>query len=299
MNNCRLCPRECGINRTVGQKGICGETVMVRVARAALHLWEEPVICGKKGSGAVFFTGCNLKCVFCQNASLATNQAGQEVSLDRLAEIFLELQEKGAVNINLVTASHYIPQVAEALRKAKKKGLCIPVVYNTSSYEKADSLRNLEGLVDIYLPDMKYMDRSLAKDYSKAEDYPEVCKEALAEMYRQVGKVVFDKDSGLMQKGMIVRHLVLPGAVINAKKVLAYLYETYGNTIYISIMNQYTPMRTFEAFPVLNRKVTKREYDRVVTYALDLGIENAFIQEGDVANISFIPEFNGEGVLQK
>lgn len=296
LSNCILCPRNCQINRETGYKGYCGESSIVRIARAALHFWEEPVICGEWGSGAVFFTGCNLKCVFCQNADIAANKVGKEVSIERLAEIFLELQERRAVNINLVTASHCVPQVAKAICLARKKGLALPIVYNTSAYEKAETLKMLEGLVDIYLPDMKYMGAELAKAYSKAEDYRKVAKVAIAEMYRQVGKPVFDEDSGLMQKGMIVRHLVMPGAVHNAKAVIDYLYETYGNSIYISLMNQYTPMKEFDEYPELNRKVTKREYEKVINYALDKGVENAFIQEGDTAKESFIPEFNYEGV---
>lgn len=296
LSNCLLCPRNCQTNRERGCKGYCGESSTVRIARAALHFWEEPVICGEHGSGAVFFTGCNLKCIFCQNAEIAANEVGKEVSIDRLAEIFMELQERKAVNINLVTASHYVPQVAEAICLARKKGLTLPIIYNTSSYEKVDTLKLLEGLVDIYLPDMKYMDAGLAKAYSKAEDYPEVAGNVIAEMYRQVGPPMFDEDTGLMQKGIIVRHLVMPGAVQNAKAVINYLYQTYGNSIYISLMNQYTPMKAFDEYPELNRRVTKREYEKVINYALDKGVENAFIQEGDTAKESFIPEFNYEGV---
>lgn len=296
-DNCILCPRNCGINRDCGSKGFCGESNSVRIARAALHFWEEPVISGDRGSGAVFFTGCNLKCIFCQNASIAASEVGKEVSIEALAEIFLKLQGEGANNINLVTASHYVPQVAESIRMARKSGLIIPVVYNTSSYEKPETLRLLDGLVDIYLPDFKYMDAKLAKAYSNAEDYPEVAKAAIAEMYRQVGKTAFDEDSGLMRKGVIARHLVMPGAVGNAKAVIDYLYGAYGDNIYISLMNQYTPMKEFAEYPELNRKVTKREYEKVIQYALDSGVENAFIQEGETAQESFIPAFDLTGVL--
>lgn len=295
-DNCILCPRNCGINRDCGSKGFCGESSSVRIARAALHFWEEPVISGDNGSGAVFFTGCNLKCIFCQNASIAASEVGKEVSIETLAEIFLKLQGEGANNINLVTASHYVPQVAESIRIARKLGLEIPIVYNTSSYEKPETLRLLDGLVDIYLPDFKYMDAKLAKAYSKAEGYPEVAQAAIAEMYRQAGKPAFD-DAGFMRKGVIVRHLVMPGAVGNAKAVIDYLYGTYGDNIYISLMNQYTPMKEFAEYPELNRKVTKREYEKVIRYALDLGVENAFIQEGETAKESFIPAFDLTGVL--
>ena len=296
MENCILCPRDCRANRAAGKCGYCGESNIVRVARAALHFWEEPVISGEKGSGAVFFTGCNLKCIFCQNAELATNQVGAKVTPKRLAEIFIALQEKGAANINLVTATHYIPQVAESIRLAKECGMNLPIVYNTSAYEKPKTLRLLDGLVDIYLPDMKYADEQLAERYSKAKNYPEIAKSALAEMYRQVGAPVFDEESGLMKKGVIVRHLLMPGAVANAKAVITYLYETYGDDIYISLMNQYTPMKEFAECPDLNRKVTKREYEKMIQYALDLGVTNAFIQEGDTAKESFIPPFDLTGV---
>lgn len=296
-DNCILCPRNCGINRNCGSKGFCGESNSVRIARAALHFWEEPVISGDNGSGTVFFTGCNLKCIFCQNASIAASEVGKEVTVEALTEIFLKLQGEGANNINLVTASHYVPQVAECIRMARKSGLTIPIVYNTSSYEKPETLRLLDGLVDIYLPDFKYMDAKLAKAYSNAEDYPEVAKAAIAEMYRQVGKPAFDEDTGLMNKGVIVRHLVMPGAVGNAKAVIDYLYGAYGDDIYISLMNQYTPMKEFAEYPELNRKVTKREYEKVIQYALSLGVENAFIQEGETAQESFIPAFDLTGVL--
>lgn len=295
-DNCILCPRNCGINRDCGSKGFCGESNSVRIARAALHFWEEPVISGDNGSGAVFFTGCNLKCIFCQNASIAASEVGKEVTVEALAEIFLKLQGEGANNINLVTASHYVPQVADSIQIARRLGLTIPIVYNTSSYEKPETLRMLDGLVDIYLPDLKYMDAKLAKAYSKAEDYPKIAITAIDEMYRQAGKPVFDEETGLMRKGVIVRHLVMPGAVGNAKTVIDYLYETYGDDIYISLMNQYTPMREFTEYPELNRKVTKREYEKVIQYALSLGVENAFIQEGETAQESFIPAFDLTGV---
>ncbi len=297
MKNCKLCPRDCMTKRAMGDTGYCGESDIVRIARAALHMWEEPVISGEKGSGTVFFTGCNLKCIFCQNASIASNEVGKEVNEGELADIFMRLESEGSHNINLVTPAHYVPQVAKAIRLAKDRGLAIPMVYNTSSYEKVETLQFLDGLIDIYLPDYKYIDRSLAKAYSKAEDYPEVAKEAIAEMYRQVGEPVFDEESGLMKKGVIVRHLIMPGAVRNAKAVIDYLYNTYGDDIYISLMNQYTPMKEFGEYPELNRKVTKREYENVIQYALDKGVTNAFIQEGDTAKESFIPAFDLTGVI--
>ena len=295
MEECRLCPRNCGVDRNSGQKGFCGVSAEVKIARAALHMWEEPCISGKEGSGAVFFSGCALRCRFCQNRAISGGQQGKTVTVKRLADIFLELQEQNANNINLVTAGQFVPQVAAAIILARDQGLKIPVVYNSSGYESLDALKMLEGLVDIYLPDFKYMDPDLALKYSHAKDYPEVAKEALKEMVRQVGEPDFD-DRGMMQKGIIVRHLLLPGHVRDSKNVLKYLIDTYENRIYISLMNQYTPMPAMKGDPLLSRKVTEREYERLIDYGISLGLENGFIQEGETAKESFIPEFNGEGI---
>ncbi len=300
-NGCNLCPRNCFVDRKQEKIGYCGQSNKIYVARAALHMWEEPCISGAEGSGTVFFCGCPLRCIFCQNHTIAlgrdTNgeKFGKEISISRLKEIFLELQDKGANNINLVTGTHYIPQIAEALKLAKVEGLIIPVVYNTGGYEKVESLRLLEGLVDVYLPDLKYVSKELAKEYSNASDYFEVVSKAIEEMVRQVGEPEFD-ERGIVQKGVIVRHLVLPGSTKDSKAVLNYLWNTYGNKIYISIMNQYTPMEQIKNHPLLSRKVTKREYQKVVDHALSLGWENGFIQEGETAKESFIPGFNGVGV---
>lgn len=300
-NDCNLCPRNCGADRENGKTGYCGQTDKLYVARAALHMWEEPCISGEEGSGTVFFCGCSLRCIFCQNHTIALGKEksgekiGKVISIQRLKEIFLELQSQGANNINLVTGTHYIPQIVEALRLAKAEDLRIPVVYNTGGYEKVESLRLLEGLVDIYLPDMKYVSKELSKEYSNASDYFEVASKALEEMVRQVGEPEFD-DRGCFKKGMIVRHLVLPGTTRDSKAVLEYLWNTYGNRIYISIMNQYTPMEQTKTHPLLSRKVTKREYLKVINYALNLGWEKGFIQEGETAKESFIPDFHGTGV---
>lgn len=291
---CNECPRRCNIDRSI-TKGFCGMSDKVSVARAALHMWEEPCISGENGSGAVFFSGCNLRCVFCQNACIARGMSGVEISVDRLSEIFLELQEKGAVNINLVTPSHYVKEIVKALTMAKNNGLTIPVVYNTSSYELVDTLKSLEGLVDIYLPDFKYVDSLLAMRYSHAKDYYEVACAALAEMHRQISACSFD-EHGIMTGGIIVRHLILPGHTADSKRVIKYIKDTYGDDVFISIMNQYTPLPHVSEYPEINRKVTKREYDNVVDYAIDIGVTNGFIQEGGAAEESFIPEFNGEGV---
>lgn len=295
LENCRLCPRACSVNRMEGKKGFCGMDSTLRLARAALHMWEEPCISGKRGSGAVFFSGCGLRCCFCQNRDIAIGMSGLEISVERLAEIFLELQEKGAANINLVTGAHYVPQIITALSLAKKNDLKIPIVYNSSGFEKIETLRMLEGYVDVYLPDFKYVEESLARGFSKAPEYPEIAKTAIAEMVRQTGKCQFD-ENGYITKGTIVRHLILPGHTKNSIKVLEYLYKTYGNEIYISIMNQYTPVYEQEIYTELNRRVTRREYKKVVDFAMELGIENGFIQDGETASESFIPAFDHEGV---
>lgn len=293
---CQLCPRDCKVDRTSGKIGYCGQTDQLKAARASLHLWEEPCISGEGGSGTVFFSGCPLRCVYCQNHDIALGKTGAVISISRLAEIFLELQQKGALNINLVTPTHFVPLIAEAIKEAKQAGLHLPIVYNTSGYEKVENLKLLDGLVDIYLPDCKYFSNYLAMRYSNAPDYFQVTSRALAEMYRQVKDPVFDADTGLMKKGMIVRHLVLPGSTMDSKKVIQHLYETYGNHIYISIMNQYTPTRHFEQFPELNRTITQEEYDQVVDFAISIGVENGFIQEGETCLESFIPPFDLEGI---
>lgn len=293
LEQCRLCPRECGINRIAGQTGYCGMPGEIVIARASLHMWEEPCISGTRGSGTVFFTGCPLKCVYCQNRNIAIGTTGKRISVERLSEIFLELQEKGAHNINLVTPTHYVPLILDALRMAKENGLYIPIVYNTGSYEKVETIRSLEGLIDIYLPDCKYFAPELAAKYSNAPDYYEVASDAIKEMVRQVGKTGFE--GSLMKRGVIIRHMVLPGHTKDSRKVIEQLYKTYGDDVYISIMNQYTPLSQMEYYPEINRRITTREYDKIVDYAISLGIENAFIQEGETAKESFIPDFE-EGI---
>lgn len=292
---CNLCPRECNVDRGLGKIGFCKVPNQIKVARAGLHFWEEDCISGKEGSGTVFFSGCNLRCVYCQNRKIAEGVYGKEITVDRLAAIFLELEKKGANNINLVTPSHYVLEIIEALKIAKEKGLNLPIVYNSSAYEKVETLKLLQDYVDVYLPDFKYMDSELGSRYSGAKDYSKVAKEAVFEMFRQVGKPSFD-DRGIMKKGVIVRHLVLPGYIEDSKKVIRYLYETYGDDIFISILSQFTPFSYLEKYPEINRKVTENEYESVVDYAIEIGVENGFIQEGDVADESFIPEFDGEGV---
>ena len=293
--NCLLCPRKCGINRRTGQTGVCGVSSEIKVARAALHYWEEPCISGKRGSGAVFFSGCSLHCVFCQNREISDGKEGKVISKERLSDIFIELAGKGANNINLVTPGQYIPDIVWAVNDAKSRGMKLPIIYNTSGYENMTELKLLEGIVDVYLPDFKYMDSTLSAMYSRAKDYPSVAKQALSEMVRQQPDVVIDDATGLIQKGVIVRQLLLPGHVNDAKAVLKYLYDTYHDHVYISMMSQFTPI-ALKDYPEINRTVTKREYERLVNYALEIGITNAFIQEGDVAKDSFIPAFDCEGV---
>lgn len=293
--DCLLCPRKCGINRSTGQTGVCGVSSEIKVARAALHYWEEPCISGKRGSGAVFFSGCSLHCVFCQNREISDGKEGKVISKERLGDIFIELADKGANNINLVTPGQYIPDIVWAVNDAKSRGMKLPIIYNTSGYENVTELKLLEGIVDVYLPDFKYMDSTLSAMYSRAKDYSSVAKQALSEMVRQQPDVVIDDATGLIQKGVIVRQLLLPGHVNDAKAVLKYLYDTYHDHVYISMMSQFTPI-ALKDYPEINRTVTRREYERLVDYALKIGITNAFIQEGDVAKDSFIPAFDCEGV---
>lgn len=297
MEQCKLCPRKCNSLRGQGKKGFCGETDKVRIARAALHFWEEPCISGENGSGTVFFTGCTLRCVYCQNHTISGGDVGKEISVERLAEIFLELQRQGANNINLVTPTHFVPQIVEALRISRKQGMHLPIVYNTSGYENLETLELLEGYVDIYLPDFKYLDSEHAKKYSMAEDYPEVVQAAIAEMVRQTGEPIFD-ENGIIQKGVIIRHLLLPGCLRDGRKIVEYLHKTYGNKVYMSLMSQYTPLDSLDKkkYPELAKKVKAKAYDNLVDYAIELGVEQAFIQEGDVASESFIPPFTLEGV---
>lgn len=297
--SCILCPRECKVNRSKGKKGFCGADSSLFVARAALHMWEEPCISGESGSGAVFFSGCNLHCVYCQNHDISHGNAGKEISVERLCEIFFELEQQGANNINLVTGTHYIPHIVSAVKLARSKGFSLPFVYNSSGYESIESIKLLSDCVDIFLPDYKYSDSDTAALFSHAKDYPEVAFKALKQMYAQCGEPVFD-DKGLMKRGMIVRVLVLPGHYKEAIQIITKLYETFGDNVYISIMRQYTPIPDYlpdgPDFSCLKRRLTSYEYDSVVNAALDLGIKNAFVQGKGVESESFIPPFDGKGV---
>ena len=314
LSACRLCPRNCGVNRTDGQTGFCGETAVPRAARAALHFYEEPVISGRQGSGAVFFTGCNLGCIFCQNSEIAhrtpsgpSSDTQHFVPANRLAQIFLDLQEQGAANINLVTPTHFVPALIPALQRAKAEGLHIPVVYNTGSYERPEAIAALEGLVDIWLADLKYFSPEISDRYSHARDYFDFASAAIKEMVRQCPAPLFadgsscldeedDADDPLMVRGVIVRHLALPGCAGDSKKVLRYLHRTYGDSIFISLMNQYTPNERVFDDPGLGRRLTAREYDALVDYAIRIGVNNGFIQEEGTATDAFVPQFDGSGL---
>ena len=306
---CSLCPRQCNARRAQGQKGVCAELDSVRVARAALHHWEEPPISGSSGSGAVFFSGCPLHCVYCQNASISRGGAGREVSVERLARIFLELQDKGALNINLVTPTHYALQICRAVRMAREEGLQIPIVYNTSGYEKAKTIHALAGFVDIFLTDFKYASAALAQTYSHAPDYPQVASAALDAMHEVAGAYRLGDDprplgcrtcseSEVLLGGVVVRHMLLPGFLEDSKVVMQILAEKpYADAMWFSFMNQYTPMDGIEkTAPELNARVCDEEYEQLVDFALELGLDNSFMQVGGTAEESFIPQFDGTGV---
>ncbi|MBQ3016565.1 MAG: radical SAM protein [Clostridia bacterium] len=279
----------CGVNREADTVGYCKASDKVRIARADLHMWEEPPISGSRGSGTVFFSGCSLGCIYCQNREISRNAVGREVSDDELVEIFLKLKEKGAHNINLVTPTHFVPSIISAVSDARARGLDIPIVYNTSSYEREETLELLRGTVDVWLPDLKYYKSDTAKRYSNASDLPEVSRRAIAKMVDIAGAPSFDTD-GIMLRGVIVRILLLPSHLAEAKLNLKYLYDTYGDNIYISLMSQYTP---FGNMPKpLDRRVTVAEYDELVSYAERLGVKNAYIQERESASESFIPPFD-------
>jgi putative pyruvate formate lyase activating enzyme len=288
LTNCTICPRKCGVNR-YKEKGYCGATNKIKLSYYSHHKWEEPVISGTRGSGTIFFSNCNLRCLYCQNKKISLDGYGKEITNKRLGEIILELQGKGAHNINLVTPTHYTPQIKKVLLSVKDK-LKIPVVYNTSSYENIGTLMMMRGLVDIYLADLKYFDDSLALKYSGCKDYFDIATMAIDEMYRQVGKYEIDKNN-IMKKGLIVRVLILPGHKRDAKEIINYLYKTYGDDIFISIMNQYTPPKECK-YPNLLQKVSDSDYEEVVNFALTIGVNNAFIQEGETALESFIPDFD-------
>ena len=286
-SRCNLCARSCGVDRTSGEVGFCRSSDTVKITRAALHFWEEPIISGTRGSGTVFFSGCSLGCVFCQNSSISRSSVGRSVTPDVLSAEMLRLEREGAHNINFVTPTHFAPSIARAIEVARRDGLTVPIVYNTGSYDTVEALRSLDGLVDIYLPDLKYYRPESAAKLSYAKDYPAVARAAIAEMVRQRPRPVIEQ--GIMRSGVIVRILLLPSHVAEAKLSVKHVYETYGDNVYISLMNQYTPMNGMVS--PLDRTVTNAEYSELVSYAERIGVVNAFIQEGGTQSESFIPEF--------
>ena len=288
--------------RDKGERGVCGAGNELALARAALHFWEEPPLSGQRGSGALFFVHCPLGCVYCQNRAIAQGDFGQQVSVERLAELCLELQAQGALNVNCVTPTHYTPQVAQAVRIARESGLAIPVVWNTSGYELADVIDWLDGTVDVYLTDFKYYGRDIARAYSRAADYREVALAALDRMVATAGATQFDyvDDMPRMTKGVVVRHLLLPGGLDDSKRVIEMLFARYGNSVEYSIMNQYTPVitgRDLERFPELGAPANPDDYERLLDFADALGIEDYFWQEGPAAKESFIPAWDGTGLM--
>ena len=294
LNKCEICPRKCKVNRNNGELGYCKASNKMKIGGYHLHMWEEPIITGKNGSGTIFFSYCNLRCAYCQNYDLSFDSVGEYITIERLSDIMLELQEMQAENVNLVTPTHYIPLIKNSIVLAKEKGLKIPIVYNTSGYESVESLKTLEGLIDIYLPDFKYYDNSLGK-YSSVADYFNITSLALKEMYRQVGKPKYDK-KGMLKKGVIVRHLVLPNNYQDSKKIINYLYQEYKDNIILSIMNQYT-ITKITKYPELNQKVDPKEYGNLIDYAYNLGIRNCFTQEEESQSESFIPKFKGDTII--
>jgi putative pyruvate formate lyase activating enzyme len=295
LKSCRLCPRNCGVNRLEGGLGFCKAGKDARIAKVSLHEWEEPCVSGDLGSGTVFFSNCNLRCVFCQNHKISEESYGKDVSIGRLSEIFLEQQERGAHNINLVTPTHYVPQIIDAVKIAKRDGLTLPVLYNTNSYENVDTIKSLEGTVDVYLADLKYYRDSYAIKYSEGPGYFLHASKAIDEMFRQVGKPVLDSEA-IMRSGLIIRHLMLPGLLFDTKKVLDYIMETYGDSVYVSLMNQYTPMHRASQFPGIDKRLNKRHYESIIQYCLDSGMHNAFIQDPGTATEDYVPDFNLSGI---
>ncbi len=294
LKNCCLCPRNCGVDRLQGQKGFCGAGVNPRVALVSLHPWEEPCIAGENGAGTVFFSHCNLRCVYCQNSEISHGGKGREVSIARLGEIFLEQEARGAATLDLVTPTHYVPQILEALDLAMEKGFHLPVVYNSGGYETEETLELLQGYVDIFLPDLKYAEKESAEKYSCAGDYCEEAFKAIQRMYEIAGPL--DMDEGILKRGVLIRHMVLPGHRHESMKLLKRIWETFGEAVGLSLMSQYTPMFRAEEYPELNRRLTSFEYDSVVDYACDLGFRHCYVQERRAASEEYVPNFDGRGV---
>lgn len=292
--NCNICPRNCNIDRNKAL-GSCRSGNNIKVAKAFLHMWEEPCISGENGSGTVFFTGCNLRCVFCQNYNISQEGKGKEITIERLCDIFLELQEKNAHNINLVNPTHYTDRIREALIRAKSLGLKIPVVYNSNGYEKVETLKSFEGLVDVYLPDIKYYSDKYSIKYSKAPNYFYYASRAVLEMYRQVGSVTLD-DNGIIKKGLMIRHLMLPGLLFDSKKIIDWILENLSKDVYLNIMSQYTPLYKAKDYPEINKKINKMHYETLIDYAISKGLINGYYQDFDSSTKEYVPDFDFEGV---
>ncbi|WP_428867692.1 radical SAM protein [Clostridium sediminicola] len=291
LRNCTLCPRNCGVNRLENELGFCNSGKKIKIAHVSLHMWEEPCISGSKGSGTIFFSNCNLKCVFCQNHKISSSGYGKEFSIKELSDIMISQQSKGAHNINLVTPTHYVPQIIEAIKLAKKNGLTIPIVYNTNSYENVETIGGLKDYIDIYLADLKYFNGKYAQKYSNAPDYFSIAKNSISEMYRNVGSPDFD-EKNIMQKGIIIRHLMLPGLLFDSKKIIDYIFNIYGDNVYLSLMNQYTPTFRSCEYPEINKSINPKHYESLTEYCISKGIKNAFIQDEGTVSESFIPDFN-------
>ena len=294
LKSCELCPRRCKVNR-YKKNGFCNASDKIKIALVSLHQWEEPCLVGENGVGTIFFANCNLRCCFCQNYEISHQGRGVEIEIDRLAEIFLEQQDRGAANIELVTPTHYVPQIVEALKIAETHGLNLPIVYNSNAYENVETIELLKNHVDIFLPDLKYFDDEIAVKYSAAKNYFEIATAAIMKMFELVGKNIFDQN-GQLQRGLIVRHLILPNHRHDSIKIIDRLYKTFGDEIFISLMNQYTPVFNASQHKKINRRLTTFEYNSVVNHAVDLGIKNCYIQEGFTASKNFIPKFDFSGV---
>ncbi|EJO5347493.1 radical SAM protein [Clostridium botulinum] len=295
LENCKVCPRNCRINRLQGNLGFCKANSKIKIAKASLHHWEEPCISGTNGSGTIFFSNCNLRCVFCQNYEISHLGKGIEISIEHLSNIFLKLQDKKAHNINLVTPTHYVPQIIEAIKLSKLKGLNIPILYNSNGYESIETIKSLKGYIDVFLPDLKYFNDKYAIRYSNCSNYFNIAFKAIKEMFNQVGKPSFNND-GIIEKGIIIRHLMLPGLLFDTKKIIDSIFKEFNHKVYISIMNQYTPMRSICNFKELNKNLNPKHYDAIIEYCLTLGIKNAFIQESSSSSQKFIPNFDLTGI---
>lgn len=297
LEHCTLCPRQCGVNRLAGERGYCGAGRLARVALVSLHPWEEPCIAGNTGAGTVFFSFCSLRCLFCQNAVISHEENGIDVTEERLAEIFLEQQERGAATLDLVTPTHFVPQILSALRMAKSRGLTLPVVWNSSGYEREEIVRAIADEIDVFLPDLKYIDEKSAADCSDARDYFSYASAAIKAMVGAKGAPVLRED-GILASGVLVRQLILPGKRKESMRILDWLWTTFGNKIMLSLMGQYTPMYRAAEIKGMNRTLTTFEYESVVNHALDLGIIRCYVQERGAASEEFVPKFDGTGVIR-